>query len=105
MIQTTPAARALDRLARLERLYDGPVPAPLRRWALGVAPSAPPRLQADPGAPARRGPPAADASTPEPDDIESSDIESGELKKEHCLPAPGAAAAAAMRDSGAAVTN
>ncbi len=41
---------ALDRLARLERLYDGPIPAPLRRWALSGMPPAPPRLQADPGA-------------------------------------------------------
>lgn len=23
-----------DRLTRLERFYDGPIPAPLRRWAL-----------------------------------------------------------------------
>lgn len=32
---------ALDRLARLERQYDGPIPAPLRRWALSGAPALP----------------------------------------------------------------
>lgn len=49
VIQTLPAGVALDRLARLERLYDGPIPAPLRRWALSGMPPAPPRLQADTG--------------------------------------------------------
>jgi len=28
----------LDRLSRLERTHDGPIPAPLRAWALGAAP-------------------------------------------------------------------
>jgi len=55
VIQTPPAGVALDRLARLERLYDGPIPAPLRRWALSGMPPAPPRLQADPGTPVYAG--------------------------------------------------
>jgi hypothetical protein len=70
VIHIPPAGVALDRLARLERLYDGPIPAPLRRWALSGMPPAPPRLEADPGAticaahPAGDDPPADAGAAP-----------------------------------------
>lgn len=32
MIPDAPSGRWLDRLERLQRFYDGPVPAPERRW-------------------------------------------------------------------------
>lgn len=37
----TASELALSRLARLEQMYDGPIPAPLRRWALSGAPALP----------------------------------------------------------------
>lgn len=45
MILNLPAGAWHDRLARLERFYDGPIPPPLRRQAL-AEPSAPDRFEA-----------------------------------------------------------
>ncbi len=77
---------ALDRLARLERLFDGPIPAPLRRWALSGMPPAPPRLQADPGdtAEARPAPPSAD----DPPGIAAGRVALGALAEGACAPWP-----------------
>jgi hypothetical protein len=37
----THSELVLSRLARLEQMYDGEIPAPLRRWALSGAPALP----------------------------------------------------------------
>lgn len=42
----THSALALSRLARLEQRFDGPIPEPLRRWALSGAPPLPAATEA-----------------------------------------------------------
>lgn len=43
----THSELSLSRLARLEQMYDGLIPAPLRAWALSGKPAAQPAEPAD----------------------------------------------------------